>query len=170
MDLKYHLILLCMGVLVTITCAAPNRDMGEESLTSDKVQSLEEEEEEEAEESTIDDEEDMDPRLRRKKRQAVFPYYYPAVYSTRSRRRSRNRLAYPYLYNYYTYPYYNYPYYYPYNYYQTGTFPLLPPTTNDVFNSVPAASTTNTCGCAVSDIDCLSNCYYNQYLLNQQVG
>jgi hypothetical protein len=77
------------------------------------------------------------------------------------------RLAYPYLYSYYNYPYYNYPYYsyqYPYApFYHPGVLTGFPTTTTNVRESAAAATTTN-CGCTATDINCLTTCYYNQYL------
>jgi hypothetical protein len=115
-----------------------------------------------------EEEEKTDPRLHRKKRQLLYPTLFSTgeIFSTRRSRR-RRRLAYPYLYSYYNYPYYNYPYYsyqYPYApFYHPGVLTGFPTTTTNVRESAAAATTTN-CGCTATDINCLTTCYYNQYL------
>ncbi|CAI8033713.1 hypothetical protein GBAR_LOCUS19015 [Geodia barretti] len=162
MALRFAFLLafLCLGAFVCLSQGAAIKEIWEDYKEDEKSSSLESSgrfvEEEEGDKT--------DPRLHRKKRQIL----YPTVFSTRRSRR-RSRLAYPYLYSYYNYPY-NYPYYsyqyYPYApFYTPGVLTGFPPTTTtNVPLSAAAATTTTNCGCTATDINCLTTCYYNQYL------
>ena len=65
-------------------CFVEAADFQEEFTTLDEVQNLEEEGEVRGDPE--DSSEEMDPRLQRKKRQAIYPYY-PLAFSTRRSRR-----------------------------------------------------------------------------------